>query len=436
MKKIIIAGAGHGGLVAATHFAKNGYDVTVFEKRKRENLGHDWHDWLSYAAFDDSGIPRPDESIVHKGIPSCFRNPKNSINIITQPDEAAIIMDRKELITFLVSLAEEAGAKLVFDTEILAPITEGRAVKGIFIKQGDEVKAVEGDLLVDAAGMYSPIRSKLPATFNIDNEINKRSIFHVYRAYYENLTGEDRDPAYHIDMFHMYRPGLDWCITNSDCVDILIGKFSQSGPLTQQEVDDALNSYKLDFPFLGEKILRGGQFVDIPISRMLALIVADGYAAIGDSAGMTVPLNGSGIILSMNAGKILADTVINADGDTSKANLWNYEYEYFNKLGRDLVIIDIVKTVFTYVKGDVVDYIMENGILNADMLGIADGKPVNLTSDYIINAIKSSPPLLKLIPALAKTMKTIPFLNLVCASIPKSYDEEKVNKWIKSYKAL
>ena len=36
MKKIIVAGAGHGGLTAAYNLAKNGFDVTVYEKNKRE----------------------------------------------------------------------------------------------------------------------------------------------------------------------------------------------------------------------------------------------------------------------------------------------------------------------------------------------------------------------------------------------------------------
>ena len=435
MKKIIVAGAGHGGLVCAYHLAKQGYDVTVYEKRKRKDMGHDWHDWLSFGAFDDSGIPRPDQSIINEGIPSLFRNPRATVEIITQPAEDAIIMDRKELINFLISLAEEAGAKLVFETEILAPVTDGRDVKGVYIKKRGAIKEELGDLVVDSAGMYSPVRSKLPAVFGIDNEINKRSIFHVYRAYFENLTGKGKEPAYHIDMFHLNRPGLDWCITNSDCVDILVGKFSQAGKLTQEEVDDAINSYKLDFPFLGEKILRGGQFVDIPISRMLAVIVANGYAAIGDSAGMTVPLNGSGIILSMNAGKILADTVINSD-DCSIESLWKYEYEYFTRLGKDLVIIDILKNMFTYVEGDIVDYLMEKEILTAEMLGIADGAPVKITHDYVLNLIKVSPPLVKLIPAAAKSIKTLPLVPAICSKIPEKYDEEKVDKWVKTYKAL
>ena len=38
-RKIIVAGAGHGGIVAAYYLALEGYDVTVYEKGKKGKLG-------------------------------------------------------------------------------------------------------------------------------------------------------------------------------------------------------------------------------------------------------------------------------------------------------------------------------------------------------------------------------------------------------------
>ena len=51
MKNILVAGAGHGGLSAAAILAKNGYNVTVLEKSRREDIGHDWHDAMDIPAF-------------------------------------------------------------------------------------------------------------------------------------------------------------------------------------------------------------------------------------------------------------------------------------------------------------------------------------------------------------------------------------------------
>ena len=63
MKRILVAGAGHGGLTAAYNLAKAGYDVTVLEYKRRENLGYDWHDALEMSAFLESGIPCPPDTM-------------------------------------------------------------------------------------------------------------------------------------------------------------------------------------------------------------------------------------------------------------------------------------------------------------------------------------------------------------------------------------
>ena len=109
MSKILVAGAGHGGLVAAIHLAKNGYNITVVEKDNPDTLGHDWHDWLNMDAFDRSGIDRPHESTFFAGMPQGFRNPKGTVMLRVPVDEGSICMDRKLLISYLISLAEEAG---------------------------------------------------------------------------------------------------------------------------------------------------------------------------------------------------------------------------------------------------------------------------------------------------------------------------------------
>ena len=51
MKTILIAGAGHGGLIAAAKLADAGYDVTVLEKGGEGTLGHDWEDGFSFSVL-------------------------------------------------------------------------------------------------------------------------------------------------------------------------------------------------------------------------------------------------------------------------------------------------------------------------------------------------------------------------------------------------
>ena len=60
MKKIIVAGAGHGGLITAASLAKEGFDVTVIEQKKRKELGYDWTDVFNIECFANAGVPIPD----------------------------------------------------------------------------------------------------------------------------------------------------------------------------------------------------------------------------------------------------------------------------------------------------------------------------------------------------------------------------------------
>lgn len=438
MKKVIVAGAGHGGLVAAYHLAESGYDVTVFESKKESDIGWDWHDALDFSAFDDSGIPRPDESSIIYGYPSCFANPSHTVSVrVPYTEGKSIYMDRKELVGYLIDLASQQGVSFVFGASAVSTLCEGERVVGMRYRKDGKDEYAFCDLLIDASGMHSALRESLPASCKIQKSFPERDTFNVHRVYFENKTGELLDPVYKIELFHMNRPGLGWILTEKDRVDILVGKFGMSGRLTQKEIDEAIALYKKEYDFIGDEVIRGGVTCQIPLSRMLPVIVCDGYALVGDSAGMTVPLNGSGICLSMKAGKILAETVIAAgDKEITRAVLWKYEYEYFMKHGKDLVMIDILKNFFTYVTGEHVDYFLEKGILTENELNFDGTSGIEITPEYVKNLISVLPPVIGIVPALLKSLKTVPFIDAVAKQMPQQYDEEKVDKWVKKYRAL
>ncbi len=435
MKKIIVAGAGHGGLTAAYNLAKNGFDVTVFEKGERDSLGYDWHDAMNYDAFDKAGIDRPDRALIRDGVQSSFENPSANVKLVLPYDGSGFMMDRKVLLKYLIEKAEEVGVKFVFGCEITGAVLDGLSVSGIkYIKNGEAFEAT-ADMVIDACGMNSPVRKSLPPCFNIKSDFEAKETFHVYRVYFENLTGEMLDPPYLISLFHMNRPGIDWVLTEKDSVDILVGKFGTAGELTREEIDCAVADYRRRFPFIGEKVLRGDAVAEIPLSKMLPLLVADGYALVGDSAGMTIPLNGSGIVLSMRAGKILADKITDCDTDAfSIANLWKYQYEYFQTLGKDLVMIDILKNFFTFCKGKDVDYFLEKRILTEEMLDF--GKGIDITPQFIIHLLAVGLPLVGLIPPLVSNLKSIPSIDSVAAAMPGEYDRKAVAEWMEKYSAL
>ncbi len=436
MKKILVAGAGHGGLTAAYQLAKNGYDVTVIEKKPRGSVGYDWHDAMNMSAFDMSGIPRPQKNMCCSSKAQSFRNPAGTVRIDLpfENNDEGFYIDRKVLIAYLIECAEKVGVKFLFSKEILSPVTKGNKVIGLKIKDGETSLILDGDLVIDAAGLNSPVRRNLPHSCTIQRTIEQRDVFHVFRAYYKNETGETTSPPVTVNMFHMNRPGIDWTITEDNFVDVLIGKFGSSGELTQKEVDETLEDFRRDYPFISNELIRGGQFADIPLTKMIPMLICDGYMAVGDSAGMTIPLNGSGIVLSMKAGRLLADTVIKSGGDYTKKGLWSYQYEYFQKLGKELILVDTLKNFFTFVSAKQVDLLTEREILTADNLNLSNGFPV--TPRFVANVLGTIPHLINLLPPLLGTFKGYPLLPVVSRCMPKEYDEAKVSAWVKLYSKL
>lgn len=438
MKNILVAGAGHGGLSAAAILAKNGYNVTVYEKAERQDLGHDWHDAMDIPAFRFADIPVPDEKDFRRGLHMCYFNPKKTVRLVMDggPGVAqsdCITIDRKFLINYLVDHCISQGVSFVFGAEITQAITENNKVLGIKIILDGEEKEAYADMIIDAAGMNSPVRKSLPDSFGIQKEIPVEDTFEIFRAYYKNRENYITDPNYSVFFYNCGKPGLDWVITEEEYMDVLIGKF---GSLTQEEIDTSLEDIRKIYPGIGTEPVRGGVTATIPLSKTLPLIIGNSYALVGDSAGMTVPLNGSGIDLSIQAGKLLSSAVMAASKNGyKKEELWQYQYRYFTLFGNSLVPISILRRFLGSITAEDIDFFLEKGILTQKEIGMAGGVS-GITASYVIDKLIAAAPQAKLLPSLLNTIKGMPKLPSLLKNMPFQWDEQKVSKWVKNYQEL
>lgn len=439
MKNILIAGAGHGGLSAAAILSKNGYSVTVLEKATREEIGHDWHDAMDIPAFLFADIPVPDEKYFKRGLHMCYFNPKKTVklNMDAGPgvsSSSCITIDRKFLINHLISHAENCGTKLIFGAVITEALTDETRVSGVKAIINGEEKEFFADMIIDAAGMNSPVRRSLPEEFGIQKDFHENETFEIYRVYFENTENYITDPNYSVFFYNCGKPGIDWVITEEDYIDVLIGKF---GNLTDEDIETSLADIRENYPGMGKNPIRGGQKAKIPLSKTLPLLVADSYALVGDSASMTVPLNGSGINLSLQAGKLLASAVMAATKNGyKKEDLWQYQYRYFTLFGNSLVPISILRRFLSAVTAENIDFFLEKGILSEKEIGMAGGDLSSIDFSYIVDKIVAAAPQIKLLPALLKTVKTIPMLPSVHKMMPSKWDDSLIQKWLIKYKSL
>ena len=429
-KRIIVAGAGHGGIIAAAKLAENGYDVTVYERKIRKDLGYDWLDAVDLRAFAEVGLPVPEEGTFERNGDMMFYNPALSAPLtVASNGNGSAKLERKKIYDDLIAFAEERGVKFVYNTIVLGPVMNGLRVVGI----ETENEIIEADLVIDAAGINSPVRKNLPVCCNIERDYGYGDSFYAYRAYFDKVPGHTPACDYQIYLIPDGKKGISWVVTEKDCVDVLIGRMF---PPSKEEIEETLEKMRKFSPQIGRAVLRGGQVCQIPISSPLPVMVCDGYAAVGDSAYMTIPMNGSGICAALRAGKILAETVLKDTADKfSKETLWEYNVKYIEHYGAGFASIDILKNVMisTSVKG--VDFLFDKQIITQNDISFGESKGGDISiADVLGRATRGMgnlPVLLRTAGGLSKGDSS----KKIYKSIPKVYDEEAIIKWQKEVKA-
>ncbi len=434
-KKIIVAGGGHGGITAGMLLAENGFDVTVYEKNARENMGYDWTDIFDKKGFTAVGLDIPDKSMYKLKHDMTFYGPAMETALIqnTEPDKLEIQMERKTIYDYIITHAENAGVKFVYDCAVEAPLFLGNRVVGVRTSQGD----FYGDLVIDACGINSPVRKAMPASTGIQNEPIAYEQFYVYRAFFNKTAEVDETEKFKVIMLSENKLGISWIATEEEHTDVLIGRFEK---FDIEEANRTIDKLRETNPSIGSEIRRGGQFVNIPVRQPLGVIVADGYVAIGDSAFMTVPIIGSGIANSFKASKILADAVM-ADKDMSFSaeTLWVYQREFYKEIGASLAPLASVKLLLTRLEGPELDYIFAKGILNAEdmtidsdstslgaMLGGMSVEDIKIKLSGLINNKVVLAKVIRMGLELAKA-------TVVTAALPKEYNRKSILKWVKEY---
>ena len=432
-KKIIVAGGGHGGIAVASILARNGFDVTVYEKNSRENMGYDWTDIFDPKALAKADIPMPDKNLFEYKENMTFYSPNEKTPIKQQvpDDELEIKMERKDIYNLLIATAEKNGVKFVYNCKINGAVIKDNRVVGINTSNGE----IYGDLIIDACGCESPVRISLPEEFGIEKHPNKNEKFYVYRAFYNKATEAPVEDKYKVCLLPEGKLGIGWVATEEEYTDLLIGRFE---PFDMSEVERTAQYFRNRNESLGTEVVRGGQFVEIPVRQSLSLMVANGYAAIGDSAFMTVPIIGSGIANSLRAAPLLAKTIMDDRTEEYTAKtLWEYQYIFYKNMGAGLAPLAAVKLLLTKITPEQLDYIFEKGILTwkemtitADSTGIWDF--LHFSSDMPARAVaivKDKDILKKLLKVVADIGKVV----AVCATIPKGYNRETALKWSKAY---
>lgn len=439
MAKIAVVGMGQGGMVAAICLAKQGHDVTVFEKSAKGEVGYDWRDDIRADVFEAAGLPMPDSDAYCQKSKWLFVSPNEeySLPVPPCPPMEEISVYRTKLSDFFAKQAESAGCKLVFGTEVKSLAIKNDVIVGVCADGKEQLF----DLVIDASGMRSPFRAQVPNKFEVQPQPGKDDVMYAYRAFFKRVEGMyPRDPDINSTLYlkHLGSVGISWCNLNEDnLVDVLIGRV---GELSDKEIDYTIEALRASNPILSNESVSERK-VEICLRMSIARAVADGYVAIGDSAFMTMPLMGSGIESSMKAGRMFADFIRenNVTEFTAK-NMWGFYHKYMTTLGADFALVDTLKRWALALDPKTVDWVFGGGLIQKSDLALvttdtSGGKP-KMSAKSIIKKVflllGHFGLVCKALGCLLRSLKA----KRIAKKIPAVYDEKKLAKWTKKYNKL
>ena len=272
---------------------------------------------------------------------------------------------------------------------------------------------------------------------NINRQIKDFDIIYTYRAHFEKSPDvPDPDTNYDILVKENGTVGFSWVVTEDEFVDVLICRFK---PLTQDEVLTELRRISEEYPHIGKNFIRGGLYLKIPVCQPLGVLVADGYAAVGDSAFMTYPTKGSGISFAMNAGAILAEAIANdTNALYNTETLWEYQRKFFKEIGFSAGRLALLKNLMTYFTAQEINDILKSGIFTTeDLAQIMTNKLDNLFGTAGRALIKDKIRQLRENVILKEKFSNFAVwmgkLAVTETYLPNKYDRKDVQKWVDRY---
>lgn len=426
--KIIVAGAGIGGLRAAALLAAKGHDITVYEKNTRDEVVHDWYEDVDYKLFTELNIPLPEGSYRTEPVSLIPPFTDNNIVIDVPQDARKWRISKKLFVNKLIEDAEKAGTKFEFSSPVKKVIIKGDRIGGVIVNK----EKLYCDLVIDASGIESSVRKSIPEEFNITKELTDKDYFSVFRGiydYYPDCVMPKQKKKIFVKF--MGQPGFSRVICEPNgTVDILVGKM---GRMSRFEFETLFRQLRIENQIIGYEDLQRGVFSKVPVRYPLTKAVANGYAAVGGSAFMTVPMMGSGISDAVRAGQMLAQAIIDG-GNSSAKVLWKYQVAYFNKIGIERFGVDIMRRFLFSSKADEIRFLIEGGFLTRnDLKTVTEGKPLIASPKFLFDKFKIGKKKFRYYTEVYQALTNAKKAMELAKQIPNKFDDSRINSWQKKF---
>ncbi len=396
------------GSAAAAVAAKSGLNVALIDRNTAQEAGKktNWG-WVCGNAVAAGHL-----DFVHSRLGVSFGHPElelkvDSVTALSPDmqnrfkfDGAGYMLDRPEFERKLLNIAIKAGAEFIPEFEVEAPILEGSAVVGIRGKDKEKRhKDIRSKIVMDALGIATTLRRKLPDNPYVDREVDISDIEATGRYIYEfdpdheDLNYFDQKNAL-VHLNQVIAPGgYGWVFpqgTNKINVGIGVQKQSLDSRNAKLGKKDTLHmlmdAYVKSNPViknirLANKDNNGVGYWSVGVRRQMPSLVFNGYMGAGDSMMMPNPLSAGGIGPSLVAGVLAGENAVRAIGnnDTSISGLWKYNVDFVNAYGNKTAGLEVFRVYLQSLNNEQIDYGMKMFLTANEAIDLSYGRPTKLS---------------------------------------------------------
>lgn len=389
MKRILIAGAGPGGLVLGKELAARDYQVVILEALSEDDYfkKFNWSDALELCILNDVGLPVPfakgdrwhgpgvigedkerplyqPQRISELGLYA----PDYSIKATNDADFRHVIVERTLLQKELIKMASSAGAEIRYGATVIGLLgeTEGNledlSITGVTVKNADgSTEELTADLVVDATGQLAHVRTKI-GNEHIGTPVQANRYGVVYRTVREIESADldsmnpsrENPPCRNYYRLRTPEGYIFFHPHHENEVDI-----GGSAP-TYEQIKALVEEVKNNLPGIGKEV--GVACEQNLKSLPPSALVCTGFMVIGHAAGQLHPTHGCGMGPAMMAALLAADVIMKNDR-FEIADLWEYGYRWMSGIGAHFAAL------FPRLRGmEMEDYtfLMKHDIINGE----------------------------------------------------------------------
>lgn len=346
---VIVIGGGPAGSTTSTLIAQKGYRVRLYERETfpRFHIGESLIPQTYWVLKRLNMLPKMQSSHNIKKYSVQFVGSSGRLSepfyfLDHKPHESSQTWQvrRSEFDQMMLENAAEHGVEVQQGVRVLEVIFQGDRAVGVRLQDEDGTERVEhADVIVDASGQSTMIMGKLGLR-QWDQELKKAACW----TYWEGAQRDvGRDEGATIVLQVQGKAGWFWYIPLHDNIVSVGVVASQDYLFKNRDTKDFEKIYHEEVekcPAVKQRISMAKR-ADIyraakEYSYRSQRVAGNGWVLVGDALGFLDPLYSSGVLLALKSGELAADAICDAlaNGDTSQAQLGNWEADYFRGLNR------------------------------------------------------------------------------------------------------